>query len=89
MQNVCLCQNRVESLMRCQTCGHVFLCNRLPCSLQHHDRVLSLVGARGAELDVNVRKGTAARVAVATAGHAAHLDGSIGLPRGEGLQTSR
>ena len=61
----------------------------LPRSLQHHDRVLSLVGARWGELDVNVRQGAAARVTVATARHAAHLDARVGRPRCEGLQTRR
>lgn len=42
------------------------LCDELPRSLQHHNGVLSLVCARRGELNVNVRQGTAARVAVAT-----------------------
>lgn len=75
--------------VRRHTCGHTFLCDKLPCSLQHHDRVLSLVGARRCELDVNVWQGAAARVAVATTRHAAHLDGRVGCPRGEGLQARR
>lgn len=75
--------------VRAHTCGHTFLLDELPRSLQHHDRVLSFVGARGCELDVNVWQGAAARVAMATTRHAAHLDGSVGCPRGEGLQARR
>lgn len=44
----------------------ILLHEDVPCSLQHHDCVLSLVRAGRSELDVNVWQGTAARVAVAT-----------------------
>ncbi|TNN69505.1 hypothetical protein EYF80_020339 [Liparis tanakae] len=44
-------------------------------------------GARRGELDVNVRQAAAAGVAVAATRHAAHLDGRVGCPCGEGLQT--
>lgn len=75
--------------VKCHICGYTFLCDELPCSLQHHDCVLSLVGAGRGELDVNVRQGTAARVAMATTRHAADLDSGVGCPCGEGFQTRR
>lgn len=46
-------------------CCRTTLCDELPRRLQHHDCVLSLVGARRGELDVNVRQAAAAGVAVA------------------------
>lgn len=61
----------------------------IPGRLQHHDRVLALVGAGGRELHVDVGQGAAAGVAVAAARHAAHLDGGVGGPGGEGLEASR
>lgn len=62
---------------------------KLPGSLQHHDCVLPLVRARGGELHIDVGQAAAARVAVAAAGHAAHLDAGIRHPGSEGLQARR
>lgn len=74
-------------LVRCHMV--IYFCDDVPCSLQHHDCVLTLISARRGELNINVRQGTAARVAMATTRHAAHLDSSVGCPRGEGLQARR
>lgn len=85
----CLSQSGVENLVlvRCPVCLIPF--EQLPRGLQHHDGVLSFVGARRGELDVNIRQAAAARVAVAATGHAAHLDGRVCRPSSEGLQTRR
>lgn len=74
---------------RRHTCSHATPSLRLPCGLQHHDRVLALVRARGRELHVDVGQAAAAGVAVASAGHAAHLDAGVRHPGSEGLQACR
>lgn len=88
---VCVC---VISVSYICVCEWAFACVRacanvrvyLPSGLQHHDSVLSLVGARGHEGNIDVWEGAAAGVAVPATRHATHLDALAGRPCGEGLQ---
>lgn len=75
--------------VRCHICSHAFLCDDLPCSLQHHDCVLPFVRACRGKLNINVWQAAAARVAMATTWHAAHLDACVGCPCGKGFQPRR
>lgn len=56
-----------------------------PSRLQHHDSVLSLKGAGGGKIDINVWKAAAVRIAMPATSHPTSFDGSISCPGGESL----